>query len=194
MISRIDHVSVAVGDIEKAVRFFSGIFGAKPGAGETDPDMKYAWRVFSIGDLSRFELLNPTGSGSFLDNFLKKNPSGGVHHITFETPDIRQAAASLERNGIPYFGFNDKAEGWKELFIHPKDAFGVLIQLAEFDPDDYLDSSVKLRPGEKWSVEKTQDGATLKLAHPGGGTVTIDMERSQIRAFVRDLEKIVEDR
>ncbi len=156
--------------------------------------MKYSWRVFSIGDLSRFELLNPTGDDSFLDNFLKKNPSGGVHHITFETPDIREAAVTLERNGIPYFGFNDKAEGWKELFIHPKDAFGVLIQLAQFDPDDYLDSSVKLGPGEKWRVEKTQDGATLKLAHPGGGTVTIDMERSLIREFIRDLETIVEDR
>ena len=194
MISRLDHVSLAVDDIEKAVRFFSEVFGAMPGVGETDPKMKYSWRVFSIGDLSRLELLNPTGEGSFLDNFLKKNASGGVHHITFETPDIREAAAILDRKGIPYFGFNDKAEGWKELFIHPKDAFGVLIQIAEFDPDDYLDSSVKLGPGTKWRVEKTEDGATLKVAHPGGGTVEIDMDRTLMRALIEDLKRGLEEK
>ncbi|MBW2196957.1 MAG: hypothetical protein JRF58_03670 [Deltaproteobacteria bacterium] len=44
----------------------------------------------------------------------------------------------LEDHNIPYFGYNEYADFWKEIFIHPKDAFGVLIQIAEFDPDDWL--------------------------------------------------------
>ncbi len=48
-----------------------------------------------------------------------------------------------------------------------RDGPGHEIFLAEFYPDDYLDSSVKLRPGEKWRVEKTWGGTTLKLAHLG---------------------------
>ncbi len=193
MISRIDHVSVAVNDIDKAVRFFTEILGAKPGAGETDPAMKYSWRVFSLGDLSRFELLNPTGEGSFLDHFLEKHPAGGAHHITLETPDLQEAARTLERHGIPYFGFNDKADKWKELFIHPKDAFGVLIQIAQFNPDDYLDASVRLRPGKKWVIEKTGEGANIRFAHPGGGTMETDLTRSEIKALIDDLRRAVGD-
>ncbi len=193
MISRIDHVSVAVKDIDKAVRFFTEILGAVPGAGETDPAMKYSWRIFSLGDLSRFELLNSTGEGSFLDNFLEKHPGGGAHHIAMETPDLNEAARTLDLCGIPYFGFNDKAERWKELFIHPKDAFGVLIQIAQFDPDDYLDSSVKLRPGKKWEIEKSGEGANVRFAHPGGGTVETGLNRDEIKALIDDLRRVVQD-
>ncbi|RPI92113.1 MAG: hypothetical protein EHM32_09610, partial [Spirochaetales bacterium] len=80
MISRIDHVSIAVRDYEKAMRFFRDVLGVVQGAAAEDPGMKYVWRIFSLGDLTRLEILNPTGEGSFLDGFLK-NRDGGVHHI-----------------------------------------------------------------------------------------------------------------
>ena len=59
MISRIDHVSIAVRDYEKASRFFVDILGAIPGAEGEEATTKYLWRVFSLGDLSRMELLDP---------------------------------------------------------------------------------------------------------------------------------------
>jgi methylmalonyl-CoA/ethylmalonyl-CoA epimerase len=60
-----------------------------------------------------------------------------VHHITLQTPDIQQAKAFLEKNGIPYFGDNEYPTSyWKEIFIHPRHAFGVLIQIAEFHPEN----------------------------------------------------------
>ncbi len=187
MISRIDHVSIAVRDYEKAERFFRDVLGVVQGAAAEDPNMKYVWRIFSLGDLTRLEILNPTGEGSFLDGFLK-NREGGVHHITLQTPDIQQARGVLERNGIPYFGYNEYPGGvWKELFIHPRDAFGVLIQIAEFTPDDWLADSVKLPKGRRWSVDRKGDSVRLSLPHPGGGTATVELSAEEAKHLAAEL-------
>ena len=148
MILRIDHVAIAVRDYEKALRFFTEILGAIPGSHADDRGMKYLWQNFALGDLSRLELLTPTGEGSFLDNFLEDR-QGGVHHITMQVRDIDEAKKILEKNNIPYFGYNAYGTAWKELFIHPRDAFGVLIQMAQFNPDDWLAESVCLRERKK---------------------------------------------
>ena len=118
MILRIDHVSIAVRDYDKARRFFQQLMGAVAGAGTVDETMKYRWQVFSLGDMSRLELIHPTGPGSFLDGFLE-NRQGGVHHITLQTADIHQAKTLLAENAIAYFGFKEYGDSWKELFIHP---------------------------------------------------------------------------
>ena len=55
----------------------------------------------------------------------------------------------LDDHNISYFGYNEYGDFWKEIFIHPKDAFGVLIQIAEFDPDDWLDKSAVFSKGTK---------------------------------------------
>ena len=89
-------------------------------------------------DLSRIEILKPAAQGGLLERFLQKK-AGGVHHITLQTPDIEEARKTLEAHGIPYFGANEYTDFyWKEIFIHPKDTQGVLIQIAEFNPDDWL--------------------------------------------------------
>ena len=134
MISRIDHVSLAVKDYGAAKEFFEKIFGAVSGASAEDSNLEYFWHIFSLGDMSRLELITPSGEDSFLKNFLK-DKDGGVHHITMETPDINEARKRLEENGIPYFGFIESPELWSELYIHPRDAFGVLIQIARMGPD-----------------------------------------------------------
>lgn len=188
MISRIDHVSIAVRDYEKAHNFFVTILGAVPGALADDTHLKYHWRVFSIGDLSRLELLKPTGNGSFLEKFYQKNPHGGVHHITLETPDIKHAEAVLKENNIPYFGYAEYGEIWKELFIHPRDAFGVLIQIAEFHPDDFLDDRVKLPAGKRWSVHKDDQGTHLTFSHPGGGTCDVTLTDDEVAMLMEDLK------
>lgn len=189
MISRIDHVSIAVRDYEKAERFFRDILGVVQGAAAEDTRMKYVWRIFSLGDLTRLEILNPTGQGSFLDGFLK-NREGGVHHITLQTPDIQKARGVLEANGIPYFGYNEYPGGiWKELFIHPRDAFGVLIQIAEFTPDDWLADSVKLPKGRRWSVDRKGDSVRISLSHPGGGTATVELSPEEAKRLAAELNE-----
>lgn len=187
MIKRIDHVSLAVRDVAKARTFFTQILGAHPGSQAADGLMKYTWEIFSLGDLSRLELISPTGPGSFLDKFLHDR-EGGVHHITLQTADIQEARARLEAEGIPYFGYNEYPGGvWKELFIHPRDAFGVLIQIAEFTPDDWLDPSLCLPRDRKFSVEKTAAGCRLTLAHPGGATVAIDLSAGETDRLIASL-------
>lgn len=190
MISRLDHVAIAVNDYEKAFHFFTRIMGAVPGASVTEEKLKFNWEILSAGDLSRLEILTPAGPGSFLEGFLKDKP-GGVHHLTFETSDIQQAKTVLEENAIPYFGFNDQDPAWKELFIHPKHAFGVLIQIAEFEPSKFLNKAVQLSGKSRWRVEKSADGGTLSAAHPGGGKMDLDLDREEVRRLIRDLEGLL---
>ncbi len=190
MISRIDHVSLAVKDFDAAFRFFSGLLGAVPGASGEDPGMKYYWKILSLGDLSRIELITPTSQGSFLDNFLKDR-NGGVHHITLQVPDILRAKEMLEENNIPYFGYANYSDVWKEIFIHPKHAFGVLVQLAEFTSDDWLSPSVRMPMHEKVILKKQDDGVELKFAHPGGGTAHIALSREEARKLLKDLKEAV---
>jgi len=189
MISRIDHVSIAVKDQEKAEHFFRDILGAIAGAGASDPTTKFFWRLFSLGDLSRIEIISPTGEGSFLDGFLEDR-EGGVHHITLQTPDLRKAMAHLEAQGIPFFGYYEYPGGiWKEIFIHPHHAFGVLIQIAEFEATDWLSEKVKFPPETRWQVEKTEAGATLTFSHPGGGKVSLKLNRVELKKLLKSLEQ-----
>ena len=187
MILRIDHVSIAVRDYAKASSFFQQLMGAVAGAGDHDKAMKYRWQILSLGDMSRLELIHPTGPGSFLDGFLKQR-EGGVHHITLQTADILRARALLEENDIPYFGFKEYGEFWKELFIHPRDAFGVLIQIAEFNADDFLDESVKFSGNRKWKVVQADNGCSLTIAHPGGGKATVELNGEEAAALAGALK------
>jgi methylmalonyl-CoA/ethylmalonyl-CoA epimerase len=191
MISRIDHVAVAVEDFDRAECFFRSILGAVPGSCGEDPESKFFWKIFSAGDLSRIEILTPTGEGSFLANFLKRRGQG-IHHITLQTPDIAQMRDYLEQQGIPYFGYRADDDRWKELFIHPKDAFGMLLQVAEFRADEWLDKTVNLEPGRKWSIAKEADSFRLEVAHPGGGKVAIELSREELLQLKEDLVRTLE--
>jgi len=192
MIARIDHISIAVKDQEKAEMFFRDVFGAVDGAAAEDSQNRFFWRLFSLGDLSRLEIISPSGEGGFLDKFLQDR-GGGVHHITLQTPNIRQAMKNLEAKGIPFFGFNEYPSGvWKEIYIHPRHAFGVLIQIAEFEADDWLSEKVKFPAGKRWQVEKTPEGASLAFAHPGGGKVFLKFNRQELRRLLAELASVAD--
>jgi methylmalonyl-CoA/ethylmalonyl-CoA epimerase len=191
MISRVDHVAIAVKDYDKALRFFTDILGAIPGSSGKDPAMKYHWENLCLGDLSRLELITPTASGSFLDNFLK-DKHGGVHHVTLQTKNIQMAKEALEKNKVPFFGFNDYGSVWKELFIHPRDAFGVLIQIAEFNADDWLAPSVRMSGNTRLKLDKETEGIALTFAHPGGGTVKMSLNRDEARHLLDELKQALE--
>jgi methylmalonyl-CoA/ethylmalonyl-CoA epimerase len=191
MISRVDHVAIAVKDYERALSFFTKVLGAIPGSSGNDPALKYFWQNLSLGDLSRLELITSTGPGSFLDNFLM-DKKGGVHHITLQTPSIQAAKEALEKNNIPFFGFNDYGSIWRELFIHPKHAFGVLIQIAEFNADDWLAPSIRMPENARWKLDKAEEGITLTFAHPGGGTAKISLNKDEAAHFLDELKQALD--
>ncbi len=183
MISRVDHVAIAVRDYASARHFFEEVLGAVPGADAEDAAKKFYWQTFVLGDMSRIELLTPTEEGSFLDGFLKTRP-GGFHHITLQTPDLEAAIAVLEQHGIPYFGKHVYPDGtWKEVFVHPRDAFGVLVQIAEFRAEDWQAEDLFLPEGKRWEVEANEDGCTLIVGHPGGGKVRVPLTQEEAHAL-----------
>ncbi len=191
LFSRIDHVSLAGNEYDKARACFEDVFQVIPGAGGKGPPWDFRWRVFSLGDLTRLEIISPNGGGEFLKKFLSER-EGGVHHITLETPDIRKVKEHLDGKGVPYFGYSEAIEEWKEVFIHPKDAYGVLIQIAEFKPEDWLSDAVNFpREGPRWSVEAGSGGVDLSISHPGGGKAAIRLSKDEVRDLIRDLEKVI---
>ena len=136
-IKRIERVALAVEDFFKAQNFFEQWFGAKFHAEENIEDMGIRYRPFDIRT-SNMELLQATRDDSPVAKFIKRNGGPGVHHITFEVEDLDVAIAELERRGghIAYRhtykpGVTFEGKVWREAFVHPKDAFGVLIHLAE---------------------------------------------------------------
>lgn len=189
MILRIDHISLAVKDYEKADQFFTKLLGLVPGGAGNDKSLNFRYQVYSAGDLSRFELIAPSGKKSFLDSFLKGR-EGGVHHVTFQVSDINEARRYLDEENIPYFGFNDRCENWKEMFIHPSDAFGVLIQFAEFNPHEWINKSETVQGNKQWDVRKNSRGAVFSLLHPGGGMAEVELSPSEVDLLIDDLLKI----
>ncbi len=192
MILRIDHCSIALKEknFERAVEFFTKILGAIPQTHGKDNLLKYYWEIFTLGDLTRLEIIKPTEQGSFLENFLRKK-EGGVHHLTLQCPDIEKAGKFLEDNKIPYFGKKSLGASWKELYIHPKHAFGVLLQIAEFKPDDWIAPSSKMPEGQKWSITKINSKYQLTFAHPGGSKVNLNLDKEELKKLIYDLEKLV---
>ena len=129
-IKRIDHVSVVHSDLEGRVRFYRDLFGMEVVEKFETPDGGFKGVALSIpGSPTQWEILEPLGDDSFLHRFLAERGSG-MHHATFEVEDIAKAAANLRAYGVEPFG-ESTAGDWKQLFIHPRDSGGVLIQLYE---------------------------------------------------------------
>jgi hypothetical protein len=101
MISRIDHVSIAVKNQKEAEHFFHDIIGAIAGVGMADPASKFFWQILSLGDLSRLEIISPKEEGSFLDGFLKSRE--GVSIISpFRHRTSTRPKPILKRMEFPY--------------------------------------------------------------------------------------------
>jgi len=141
-VRRIERVALAVEDLDRAQAFFETWFGAEFRPEETIEDMGIRYRPFRLGE-SRMELLQATRQDSPVAKFLRSHGGPGVHHLTFEVDDLDDALQELERRGGRIAARHEYAPGvtfeghvWREAFVHPRDACGVLIHLAEKRPVD----------------------------------------------------------
>ena len=133
MIGRLNHVAIAVPDLEAAAAQYRDTLGAEVGPPQDEPDHGVTV-VFITLPNTKIELLYPLGEGSPIAGFLEKNPSGGIHHICYEVEDIRAAAAKLTASGARVLGNGEPkigAHGKPVLFLHPKDFTGTLVELEE---------------------------------------------------------------
>jgi methylmalonyl-CoA/ethylmalonyl-CoA epimerase len=134
VIERFDHVSIAVRDIEIAQTLVDLLGGSHIGGGFSH-DGDFEWIQFDLPGQGRLEMISPVveDENNFLNRYLAEHGEG-LHHLTFKVQNIDAAVARARELGFTVVGFNDTNADWKEAFVHPASAHGVLIQLAEF-PD-----------------------------------------------------------
>ncbi|MEL6482594.1 MAG: methylmalonyl-CoA epimerase [Pseudomonadota bacterium] len=133
MIGRLNHVAIAVPDLAAATALYRDTLGATVSAPQAEPDHGVTV-VFVELPNTKVELLEPLGEGSPIAGFLEKSPSGGIHHVCYEVPDIRAARDRLKAGGARVLGDGEPkigAHGKPVLFLHPKDFNGTLVELEE---------------------------------------------------------------
>ena len=133
MIGNINHIAIAVPDLEIAAARWRDTLGADVSAPQSLPEHGVRI-VFVTQPNSKVELMEPLGESSPIAAFLARNPDGGMHHICYEVSDIRAARDRLVDDGARVLGDGEPrtgAHGNPVLFLHPKDFCGTLIELEE---------------------------------------------------------------
>jgi methylmalonyl-CoA/ethylmalonyl-CoA epimerase len=132
-IGRLNHVAIAVKDIEKAAGVYRDTLGAQISAAVAQPEHGVT-TVFVMLPNTKIELLQPLGEGSPIAKFLERSPDGGIHHICYEVDDILLARDRLKAQGVRVLGGGEPkigAHGKPVLFLHPKDLCGTLIEIEQ---------------------------------------------------------------
>lgn len=133
MIGRLNHVAIAVKDLDKAVATYRGTLGAQVSEPQAEPDHGVTV-VFVTLPNTKIEFLQPLGDNSPIAKFLEKNPDGGIHHVCYEVDDIIAARDQLKAAGARVLGDGEPktgAHGKPVLFLHPKDFLGTLTELEQ---------------------------------------------------------------
>ena len=121
-----DHFAIATPRIRNLLPLWQDAMGGQFVIGADNPEVGWRTARFELGSTTCVELIEPLPGSSFLDGFLRKNPRGGVHHVTFLVDDVHAAFLSLADRGFEPFGAD---ASWFQLFVHPRQANGVLLQL-----------------------------------------------------------------
>jgi methylmalonyl-CoA/ethylmalonyl-CoA epimerase len=133
MLGRLNHVALAVPNLEEAAALYREKLGANVSAPQPLPEHGVTVAFVDV-DNTRIELLEPLGENSPIAAFLARNADGGMHHLCYEVADIYAAREQLRRAGARILGDGEPktgAHGRPVLFLHPKDFSGTLIELEE---------------------------------------------------------------
>jgi methylmalonyl-CoA/ethylmalonyl-CoA epimerase len=133
MLGRLNHVAIAVPDLEAASAIYRDALGAKLTEPQALPEHGVTVVFIDTGN-SKIELMEPLGEGSPIAAFLEKSPSGGMHHVCYEVEDIAAARDRLQATGARVLGDGNPkigAHGKPVLFLHPKDFLGTLVELEQ---------------------------------------------------------------
>jgi methylmalonyl-CoA/ethylmalonyl-CoA epimerase len=147
--ARFDHFAIATRRIRDALPLWRDALGGRFTVGADNAEIGWRTVRLEFSHASCVELIEPLGGSTFLDSFLRRNPGGGLHHVTFLVPDIKAAYAHLAACGYEPFGADDQ---WYQLFVHPRLAGGVLLQL--MNP-----SALSAHPLKQMSIDDVLAGA-----------------------------------
>jgi methylmalonyl-CoA/ethylmalonyl-CoA epimerase len=133
MIGKLNHVAIAVPDLEKAASTYRETLGARVSPPTAQPDHGVTV-VFVELPNTKIELLHPLGANSPIAKFLERNPGGGMHHLCYEVEDIIAARDKLKAKGARVLGDSEPkigAHGKPVLFLDPKDFAGTLVEIEQ---------------------------------------------------------------
>jgi len=132
-ISKVDHIGIAVTNLDETIKFYEESLGIKCHGTETVAEQKVKVAFFPVGD-TELEFLESTSEDGPIAKFIESNKGrGGIQHIALQVPDIKAAIAELKAKGVamidevPRYG----AGGASIAFCHPKSTGGVLLELSE---------------------------------------------------------------
>lgn len=131
MTKKINHIGIAVNNIENALPFYRDMLGMSFEGTEEVAEQKVRVAFLQVGE-SRIELLEPTAPDSPVAKFLEKNGEG-IHHLAYEVDDIKTALADLKQKGVRLIDESPRqgAHGAKIAFLHPRASGGVLTELCQ---------------------------------------------------------------
>jgi methylmalonyl-CoA/ethylmalonyl-CoA epimerase len=133
MIGKLNHVAIAVPDLEKAALIYRETLGARVSTPKPEPDHGVTVIFVELPN-TKIELLQPLGANSPIAKFLERNPDGGMHHLCYEVEDIIATRDQLKAKGARVLGDGNPkigAHGKPVLFLHPKDFAGTLIEIEQ---------------------------------------------------------------
>lgn len=133
MIGRLNHVAIAVPDLEAATALYRDTLGATVSAPQPLPEHGVTVVFIELPN-TKVELLEPLGEASPIAKYLEGSPAGGMHHICYEVDDILAARDRLQASGARVLGDGEPkigAHGKPVLFLHPKDFTGTLVELEQ---------------------------------------------------------------
>ena len=132
MISKIDHIGIAVTSLENTIKYYETALGLKCEGIEEVAEQMVKTAFFNVGGV-HIELLEPTSPESPIAKWLEKNPRGGVHHVAFNSNDVVAQLAQAKEAGVALINETPKigAHAKKIAFLHPKSTYGVLTEICQ---------------------------------------------------------------
>ncbi|HKK69555.1 MAG TPA: methylmalonyl-CoA epimerase [Bacteroidales bacterium] len=130
-VSHIEHIGIAVANLEESIKFYENVLGLKCYGIEEVKDQKVKTAFFQVGD-TKIELLESTDPEGPIGKFVEKK-GGGLHHMAFAVNDIDSSLKEAEEKGVRLIDKEPRrgAEGLDIGFLHPKSTQGVLTELCE---------------------------------------------------------------
>ncbi len=128
---KVDHIAIAVRNLDDATKVYSALFGKEPDHFEEVEEQKVKTAIYYLGDV-RIELLEPTSDDSPVAKFIEKRGEG-LHHVAYRVDDLGAKLSELKEKGFRLIDENPRvgAEGKLIAFVHPKSVVGVLTELTQ---------------------------------------------------------------
>ena len=128
----LDHIGIAVENLDEAVRLYTTLLGHGPEHFEEVPEQKAKVAFFAVDD-TNLELLQSTSHDGPIGRFVEKNGRGGIHHLCIQVENIEKVLEEYKKKGIQLIDEHPRigAHGKKIAFVHPKSTGGILLELSE---------------------------------------------------------------